>query len=67
MSEDPLTDKLRKEIQPEIDPMRAEHERNMRLIAQLREPPVGVRRLVVAGAFIVATVLGGIVATVLLR
>jgi hypothetical protein len=38
MSDDPLSDRLKKELQPELDRMRAEHDRRMRLIAQMPEP-----------------------------
>lgn len=46
MSDDPLHDRLHKEVQPELDRMRAEHERIMRLIAQLPEPSESDKRAI---------------------
>jgi len=46
MSDDPLYDRLHKEVQPELDRMRAQHERTMRLIAQLPEPSEADKRAI---------------------
>src|SRR5208283_2528128 len=44
LSDDPLSSKLQREIQPELDRMQAEHERFMRLVAQMPEPSEAQKR-----------------------
>jgi hypothetical protein len=46
MSDDDLSKRLLREIQPEIDRMRADHERTMRLIAAMPEPTDEQRRAI---------------------
>ncbi len=46
MSDDPLYERLRKEVQPELDRMWAEHERTMLLIAQMPEPSEADKRAI---------------------
>jgi len=46
LSDDALRAKLQKEIQPEMDRMQAEHERFMRLIAQMPEPSEAQKRAI---------------------
>lgn len=46
LSDDALRAKLQKEIQPEMDRMQAEHERFMRLIAQMPERSEAQKRAI---------------------
>jgi hypothetical protein len=46
MSDDPLFKKLQEELQPEMDRMRADHDRFMRLVAQMPEPSEAQKRAI---------------------
>jgi hypothetical protein len=46
MSDDPAFERLKREVQPELDKLQADHERTMRLIAQMPEPSAADKRAI---------------------